>query len=475
MYIEIDNLKNKTDTIINKINPKYERKCEYIKCIVLKYKNTFWIMTLLWEIYGFLSEKENQEKRIIFHINDKLKKKIILKNIKSFYDDQNINKNKSEVNDLCYDNSIDCYYDIFSKLVFIKYNKEEDLKYYDIEKMDFNEEYEKKHIDNKYKVLTNKYKPGHNKYTNENFIKEVVILVDYYWFDHYFILPQVPYLLGITTDDVIIGSVVEDELNIVGIVSNIVNKNDFKELWIIPTFLILKTLDQIYNKNKENIILPIDTILLKLNNESKSNVIKFKENYYNKYKDEITNQNISIKIIDKNTLISSIDNYKIDDGGKLIHKKTIPINSYFWFFKNLECGKTFTFSYRSMEKKDDKYEENSENNIVTINNNISWGINISDLSYINYKRKYLIEANEYFINNLLGLSKQENSIRDLLKHIYKNKISTRKNLIYFELSKHNSFPTNIRKLKIIKKYKNITEIVEKNSDDKKLKLLIDKL
>ena len=32
------------------------------------------------------------------------------------------------------------------KLVFIKYDKKEEFKYYDFDKLDFNEEYDKKHI-----------------------------------------------------------------------------------------------------------------------------------------------------------------------------------------------------------------------------------------------------------------------------------------------------------------------------------------
>jgi hypothetical protein len=144
-------------------------------------------------------------------------------------------------------------------------------------------------------------------------------------------------------------------------------------------------------------------------------------------------------------------------------------------FKNLECDKNFSIKYTKLIKLNNVYTEEKINNIVTLQNNLDLGINISELCYINYKNKYVMELNEYFLKKILILFRDDKNMKDTLNYIYRNKYSPNKILLFFEVSTVHSFPSNIRKLKIIKKYSNLSDMIETHTDKLELKLILEKL
>jgi len=155
MYIEIDidTTNNSYNNILNKLSHDYKKEDKYNNCFIIKHDNTYWIITLLKNLYGFLSEKsgKNNKKKVTLHLNDKQKRHIILKNIVCIYD-VSIDLEKK----------VDCYYDIYSNMVFIRFDKKEkeNINFYNINKLDTREEFETIYYNNKYSVSTTKYYPG---------------------------------------------------------------------------------------------------------------------------------------------------------------------------------------------------------------------------------------------------------------------------------------------------------------------------
>ncbi len=460
-----DNI-NKYDTITNKHNSDIKEVAQ--DCFIIKYDSRYWIISILENLYGFLSDG-SIKKEIIFDIEDNHSNKeiLIINDVISFYDDDYKSENK-----------YDCYYDIYSNIMIIKYSGMYlekiicENKFFDLESYSFEKEFFNKYLGKKYNV-----------FENNSLKSNIEIIEDFSWTKKYLILPEIPSLIAKSNNRVNIGSIIyesdiqnsdieniEDIKNkIIGIVLSYIKEKDEFIINLVPTCLILKSLERI----KINQVVLLNSFIEYFKLRQKYNTYLVKESYYNKYYTQDDNGKIiemNIKIFDSKTLLYNIDDKNIDEDGFLEFEKKIPLKSYIFLFKNPDCQNSYSLKYKKMIKdnKSKDYIECDKTNIIYIQNNGNYGINVSEFNYINYKAKYIVELNEMLLYELICKNMGEPKFDKILLNIVKNMYQVNKILLYFELSKDHLEKNIFTNLSIIKNYKNIFDIKEKLTTKNKI-------
>ncbi len=449
------------------------------KFTAIKYKNLSFIITSLNGLDGIFFEQNLDKIDIELNYNNK-NIKVKLKKLVGFYDEE-------------YDFNIkyDCYYDVYLNLLFIRSDSiDEDIKYYNLDNYDYLNYY----LLDYHKMNCKINSSDLNNLSNSDY-KQIIVKDSYYWEKKFLIFPEVPFLVSIFNQSSnICGADVIIDNNLVGILSQIEINTELNLLatsiydyYITPIFAILYHLDIILGRkyllfnldfNIEKMINPLTGTL--------DNFIKINETYYNKYvtKDFVGNLiKVNDKIFDKNTLIYTIDDNKIDDDCNIIYYKKIPLKSYIWFFKKLDEDNYFSIKCETVKiinKNISLYKK--VNKIYNNIKNIS--INLSDFKYIYYKNKYIFELNESLLFVLKKYLILEKTYHNLLSYIIQNKLKERKIIIGIEIydinyvSDNNISNIQIKinnnlihikpKIFLIKKYKDIEDIYDNYSNAKNL-------
>ncbi len=485
MFIIFETDENLKFNIIKKslYNNEILKTIKY-KFTLVQFKNIKFIVTSLNELEGLFLEKKISQINITIQINNK-KIKINPKNKICFYDFDYEPKSNSDV-----------YFDVYLNLLFIKVNKELESEF------DFNSTQEYYNLDN-YNYL-NYYLTEYNKTnyylcgeTKDNI--EIKFGENYFWAKRFVLFPDVPFLLSINNENKIIEGtqVIDKNNNLIGILNySIKNKNFKNDYFITPIFAIIFNLNMLINKKYLlfNFYSYYEKKYIKGFNKE-YNLLKINETTFNNYitKDICGNEiEVKDKVFDKNTLILSIDGMKINEENNIVFYKSIPINSYIWFFKELDVDNNYTINVEILK---------NNNTIITsekkIYNNTNLGLNLSNFNYINYKNKYIFELNENILLLLKKYILEDKLYFEFIGYIIKNIYKKDKIMIGMELydladinlsnniDSLNNYIGNDKQVKILnetihirpkifilKKYKNIEDICENYNTNKKLKNFI---
>jgi hypothetical protein len=188
-----------------------------------------------------------------------------------------------------------------------------------------------------------------------------------------------------------------------------------------------------------------------------------KKNISNKYSTQIYN------------VILSIDNYAITQNGSLlIDDYHVPLTTYLWLIKKPTINNIF-IKIKGIPSKfiNIKNIKTNEDNVgiyceeikkfcyykIKLYNNT---FPISNISYIQYKNKILIELNEQIMQLLQFLIQTTNNFDELYNYVNENKLIDKRILIMID---------NKMRIKIIKKLKinNLYDFVSFLKNKKKLK------
>ncbi len=455
--------------------------------ILIQYKNVKFIVTSLNELEGLFLEKKISQINIIIQINNK-SIKINPKNKICFYDI-----------DYQSDKNYDLYYDVFLNLVFIRLNKEleselaseleseleSEFKYYILDDYNYLNYYLMEYHKIDYKINSN----NKIKKANEYEYTEIKFKENYFWAKKFVLFPDLPFLISTNNKDSNTNGteIIDSNNNLIGLLNySIKNINLNYDYFVTPVFTIIFNLNMIFNKKYLlfNFYNDFEKKYIKSINKE-YNCLKICETIWNNYITRDINGNeieVKDKIFDKNTLILSIDGMKINEDSNIIYYKPIPINSYIWFFKNLDIDNYYDINVEIIKPN---------NTIVKcekkIYNNINLGINLSNLNYINYKNKYIFELNENLLFLLKKYILQDKLYYEFIGYIIKNMYKKNKIMIGMELynlDNLENFENNKQvkilnetihikpKIFILKKYKNIEDICENYNTNKKLKNFI---
>jgi hypothetical protein len=467
MLIKIIKNKSKYDDIYRSITDIEIEKEIILNCTLIKHLNKYWIITNLNLLEGYLQEKS--EFKLILINENNIQEELIIKNIISFHDELYDHKNK-----------YDCYFDIHSQLVLIRYKKNIFCD---------------KLVDN----ITITYENMLLKWMeNDLSLKSKIIninnltLINYVWENIRIIFPPTPHLVlecKDIVDNIYSGTNVYENNILIGLVNNIIDN----KIYITPLFSILKVFDQLNYSNQN--FFNIDIRKVVINKLENIYGICICDNYYNEYITKDINNNeetISIKILDKGTIITSIDDMNFNNEVELILKnnngilsklESIPVKSYIWYMKSNK-NNYYEILIKYLNNKLKKNKENyfelisnknliySENQIIIHNKKI--GINLSDFYYINYKNKYIFELNETILFLLKDIFLDNKNIV-FLNYIFKNKYNNNKILIGLSITNQNNSTIIYPKIVHIKKYKDIEDIKKNNSNKKLINIILNLL
>jgi hypothetical protein len=423
-----------------------------LNAIPIKYNNKFWLLTNISEIEISSLLLNNKKYEITYFENEKINGTIIINKICSLHE---LHLNN-------YTEDIDCLYDEHLDIMFIKI-KNLDIEYIDIGKCEntilslLNDFVENRQIIN-IKWINNLME---NKQINSPINK---IIFD----DNFINLPSIPYIVSELTnidnfDDICNipcsgGIITTQSEEFLGLISY-VNGN---KIVSIPNFLIIKSLNYIekmgiYKLNLD--LIPIKIILKDVFNKDIYNYGV----YYIKKKTK-KNEDKSEKLYGKMcNIILSIDNYLISSSGDLIiDNKEIPITAYLWLIKTKENLKIKGISSTCLKnnciindevKNTEIIDCRNINNIkfsyynLKLNYNLDNCMTMSNINYIKYGKKYLIEINEKIMQILKKVIMNTENLNDLYDYVYENKFLNKQVVIFIN---------NYYDIKIIKKIKNKT-------------------
>jgi len=431
VIVEFEKCDNIYNNISQTINNTSDNNKIIVNGIIIKYQNKKWIVGTAINIDG--NNINNCIKVLIISENKYYKYKIT--NIESLLKENiidNIN-NKSTI-----------FFDQHLNLFFIRF--EEESLFYELDNYDI------------YELLKNNYDTTDIKCkwldTSINGFKyyetDKKIISNYYYPNSNYCLPPVPYLIcnNENNEIPITGAVILNNNNLIGIVSYICD-----EIIITPLMSIIRSLNY-FNGHRMN-IMKINTENVKLTSKNMTEYgLLVKSNYYNKLKKY---NNDMTDLLFKGTIITMIDDNKIDEDGYIINDEiNIPYQSYIWLLTNdsninLEiynrCKKiNETYNIKIINKREIKYEFTKHN----------FGVNIDKIKYIKYNNKYIIQLNDKFIEILKSIMNN-----DIIKYLenYKFNIKNTKILVGIDLLK----PTEI---KIVYKSINIDNIKGKITKQK---------
>jgi len=498
MLISFDiNQDNIYDELKNNILRSEKNTNVIYGCVLVEYKNIKYILTSFQNLEGFFLSKN---KKKFFLLNNKNTTEHFICNPISFHD---IGFNSYE--------EYDCYYDNHTNLLLIKYDNDK-MIYYNLSNLNIKDEI-KNFTSQNIKITWTSQK------LNKINISYKLHEQSYYWDDRFLFLPPKPYIIVKNNKKIlpIVASEVISNDNLIGLVSIINNS----EIFITPLISIIRFLN--YLNNKSMVIFPIEIIptLINFKNES-VNTVCITNNYFNKKnnyinrlkKNSISNSNEFLyKNLIKKTIIYSIDNLNFDNNGNIIYNKfiktpmnllinepinkiikllsnlinereksnniIIPLHSYIWLFKDINSSITievynnhlFKVNLNTEEEKNIIFssEKNKQSKRLSliytlekIKDNLV--INISDLNYIKYNKKILLEVNEIFLNIFKSILVENEEYNSICEYINDNKFTTSNSakillLIDYEQMILSSNGTTIPTIKILSK--NIDEFMIK--------------
>jgi len=455
VFIEFDksyNIYNKLSSIIN--NNVHNNR-EIVNGVFIKYKNTKWIVGPMINLDGN-------------YINNKIKVEILLNNYYFNYEIKNIKSSfEKNINIETIDNNT-ILFDTHLNLFFIKFEKNINVNFHDIDKYNnklFN--YESNIINIKWLEVAN------NEITNCSLQTNII---DYGWDNNFCCLPPIPYIAcNISNKKPLSGSIVynhdydsntntdtktdndfSNDSNFIGIVSYI---NDY--IIVTPLSSIIRSLNYLYGDNILLINIETEQIKLNINNRLENGLLiknNYYINYYNKIKknkeisSQILNKYKTYSLLSKGSIIRSIDNMIVDDTGYLKRGNyLIPYNSYIWLFGNEYINiELYKISKNRLKSNFSNFSNIILNKVDYINiiyefENINIGINLHEIKYIKYNRKYIFELNEKFIEIFKDLILHNEKIKNYITN-NKFNVNNKKILVGIDL-------LDIYKFKIV--YKNI--------------------
>ncbi len=480
--------------IIKKENSEYDKLYSVLyennvqnelicNCVPVTWNNLNWVLVTNSDFLRYL--ESNLDFDAIIYLNKtKYKNLTINKNrIIPLY-----NKNLLEIksNDQL---KYDCYYDVFLNLILIKCKF--DLEY------SYSVDSEKKIDYDNFRILWT----GDDLNLNQLEINNLSNKIKYKWETKY--ISEPPILnLEINFEqfyNIYSGAVLVNEQNIIGIVENILD-NDIS---LISYLTIKKFFTKLTDCTNNYLDINTNPILI----DKKNNIygICIENNIFNKYitKDENgVSTKIVIEILEKGTIIKSIDNYQINSKGNinLINKNTgengleycdeIPIKSYIYFIKNeyirdneyilkLEIlrdnqGYEFEINNRTINILESQLVY--ENIDITVVNRLNTLRNVlTNMIVIRKENIYLLELNEYLLNLLKKYLINNNY--DLVEKIHELKYSNNIILIGIRIVKpdceHGFNNINLNnqkniKIEILQKYSSINQLLEKFKNKIKL-------
>jgi hypothetical protein len=444
-------LRNNIENVFNIMNNVSNEQI-IMGAIPIKYGDNYWILSSLANLE--FSEKNHKLNYVIkYIINEENSGKIIINKVKSVHD-INIDTTISELD------TIDCFFDTHLNIMFIRFF-DININYIDI---------------NNYKFSNFNEFTGKINYcwlNNEGNIKNTMYLDSSIIFEDKFInLPSIPYIItnlrehdNEKNNNPITGSIVLNEKQqMIGIVCYV---NKFNII-SIPINLIIRSFDYLNFNPIYQINVKLEPIQIYLKNALTQDIISSglyytKKNISNKYSTQIYN------------VILSIDNYAITQNGSLlIDDYHVPLTTYLWLIKKPTINNIF-IKIKGIPSKfiNIKNIKTNEDNVgiyceeikkfcyykIKLYNNT---FPISNISYIQYKNKILIELNEQIMQLLQFLIQTTNNFDELYNYVNENKLIDKRILIMID---------NKMRIKIIKKLKinNLYDFVSFLKNKKKLK------
>jgi hypothetical protein len=408
-------------------NSSFKEKNVIYSCVPITYNRCSYLLTLFNNLEGLLLDEEIS---VSIYVN---KKRKIIKTINNIKD---LHKNEIVSND--------SFYDSHTSLLFINF-QDISIEYVELDSYVVSsllmQEYKNENVQVSY----------FNNYLDT--ITSTGTIIDNYNYDPLdigFILPPIPHLQCLLSAKPLSGSPVYNRNNQLCGILSYGSDDDCRIYKIIPTILIIKSLE----KNKNIYIFNESTIFTNIVN---SPHIKEEKGLY------IVENSNTTKKLKKGYVITSINGCSIATNDTIIietnelnltntnNKIVMPINTYTWLV-SLEQITINKIKTHDMEDILQNYAENSEDSI-------SININITSKKYVNkvklyninnptykayepiytkYKSGYILDVNEHIIKLLKLNSKGEN---DILLYLWNNRFNEKANKkLYFKRNKVQLLP-----------------------------------
>jgi hypothetical protein len=359
-----------------------------------------------------------------------------------------------------------CFYDEHIKIMFIKFEYAQ-IEYIEIPVSDIN-------------MLVNYHETNPNvqiEYSgldgSNNLIHtQITNSLTYTISDKYFNLPPIPYIsinnkANYMEDykKIISGSKVLDHNNmLIGLIYSI----EENIIYALPISVITRSFN--YLRDYKLPELYIDYSIAELNLTTVTNKqictqygLLVKKDYGDNMDPiEMLDNQKSIKNIRKNTvlkpnsIIYSIDSYLFDSNGFVrVENILIPVLTYMWLYKGNNTQLNLEFIPGNNLKNilfDDKILID-DNNIITtlrinsINYNIKYlnsssTLNINNICFIEYNKKYLLEVNERIILILKDMIEEYPQYEEIFNYMWANRYSKSKIILLIDTEKNDIKPVN---------------------------------
>lgn len=449
--------------------------------VIIRYMNINWIVSRLDCFGGFLSDN------LDFNVELLAKKKSFkVKNIKtvSFYEKDFQEMKQPELK------NFDCYYDTYLNLVLIKVpnsitfvdaiNFENLFLNEDTLIDDYKEDLEIIYPNEEYKLESKKLK-NIGKY-----------LLDYEWEKKYLVGPPRLLLKIILVDDKMNNKIsINQNLSngilysfnkFVGFVENI-NENEI-------IFLSLTSIKKVFSHLKKCIgIYVYDEIkTFTIDEVNKSYGILFLNNLINNEKTIDSKGNIKTiqyKVLDKETIIKSIDGHNFNEKGYLINDKNkkmefkiikyVPLLSYLWYLKENNENNELFLDVEIIKKNNIISIENFILKLVQVKNleiekkelllvkNMDYYLLKNYFNYIYYKDHniYLIELNNIFLSMIQAYLLKNKCYENTIQYINEKKYDKNPILLAFKIKDECPLSHFKVKIEIVKNYRDILDIETK--------------
>lgn len=329
----------------------------------------------------------------------------------------------------------DCFYDEHLNIMFIKF-RDIHIEYIDITDYNINEFDKINNINCSITWLNNFFE---NKiiYSRNNKI---------IFQDDFIKLPPVPFLLSetqliddLTENDMvnypITGSkVFDDSGNFIGMVSSV----DKEHILTIPLILLKRAIKYVNNCSMKTFKLDADPIKIYYNdiemNDKCINGLYCKNKEKKKYH------------FNKYCIIISIDGFTISSSGKIqFGKVEVPLITYFWLFKLNNISKIKSIDDRMIEnsricKLDNDLSIYCRNegtlmykqHEIKLKKQSSNSLSVSDLNYIKYKNKIMLEMNEKIMQILKPIMQTTDHLDYLYDYIISKKTYSDKIIVIID-------------------------------------------